>query len=68
MSLGMGGINREILDTQNDLVSKRDLQEAFTELKNIIIVLEKTTSLKFSGLYTLTLIVACGVAKLVFYP
>lgn len=94
-------IVREIVDAQNELASKRDMNdlevavkrdmndfevavkrdmkdleiavkkdmESFRlELVNSINLLEKTTNLKFAGLYALMLIIASGVAKLVFHP
>jgi hypothetical protein len=61
-------IIRSIFDSQVDLVSKRDLNEAVTDLKNTIVLLDKTMSLKIMGLYAFISLVAVGVAKLVFMP
>jgi hypothetical protein len=61
-------IVRSIVDSQVDLVSKRDLNEAVAELKSSIVLLDKTMSLKIMGLYAFITLVAVGVAKLVFMP
>ncbi len=71
-------IVRSIVDAQDDLANKRDLKEAMNELKaeiklnmadikHDIALNEKTTSLKFTGLYLLIFAIASGVAKLVFW-
>jgi hypothetical protein len=61
-------IVRGIVDSQVELVSKRDLNEAVAGLKSAIVLLDKTMSLKIMGLYAFISLVAVGVAKLVFMP
>lgn len=57
-------IVRSIVEAQNDLVSKRDLNEAVTEIKSFLAVL----NLKITGLYLFMTAIAGGVAKLIFLP
>lgn len=57
-------IIRCIVESQNDLVSKRDLTEAVTDIKHTIAVM----GLKINGLYLFMTAIAAGVAKLVFLP
>ena len=61
-------IIRSIVDSQIDLVSKRDLAEAVTDLKNAIVMLDRTSTLQFKGLYILLFALCGGMIKLVFYP
>jgi len=51
-----------------ELATKRDLNEAVAELKSDIVLLDRTISLKLTGLYAFIALVAVGVAKLVFVP
>jgi len=57
-------IVRSIVESQNNLVSKRDLTDAVVELKQDIAVI----NLKITGLYLVMAAIAAGVAKLVFLP
>jgi hypothetical protein len=66
---------RGIIDAQTELVSKRDLKDAINELKtditdvkNTIVLLEKTSGLQFRGLYILLFALCSGMVKLIFYP
>ena len=57
-------IIRSIVDSQIDLVNKRDLAEAVTDIKHDIAML----GIKVNGLYLFMTAIAAGVAKLVFLP
>jgi hypothetical protein len=68
-------IIRGIIDAQTELVSKRDLKESINEIKvdiievkNAVVMLEKTSALQFKGLYVLLFALCTGMVKLIFFP
>lgn len=72
-------IIRSIVESQNDLATKQDLKDLERVLKSdfdsfkvdithTVNLLDKTLSLKITGLYAFMAIIAGGVAKLVFVP
>jgi hypothetical protein len=55
-------IVKVIIESQNNLTSKRDLDDAVKEIKQDLTVI----NLKITGLYLFMAAIAAGVAKLVF--